>query len=128
MKIAVPYADGEVNQHFGRTGSFLIADVVEGSLEESGVFPVEGLQHDHDGLSGFLRGRAVDLVLAGNMGEPMRQALTRAGLEVKCGASGPALDAVERYLKGELQTNDSACAHGHGHHGEGEDDGEPGGR
>jgi predicted Fe-Mo cluster-binding NifX family protein len=121
MKIAVPFEDGTVNQHFGRAGSFLIAEVSDGALEGSVVLAADGLQHDHAGVAGFLREKGVDVILAGNMGPPMRQALRQAGFEVLCGASGPALDAVESYLSGEFEGSDNDCGHGHGHgHGHGD--------
>ena len=79
MIIAVPYVDGEVNGHFGRTEAFLIAEVGDGRVLSKAVRPVEGLQHDHGGLAGFLKGQGTEVILAGGMGAPMQQALKAAG-------------------------------------------------
>src|SRR5680860_1161444 len=44
MVIAVPYADGQVNAHFGQTQAFLIAEAEDGTLKESTVYAVNGLE------------------------------------------------------------------------------------
>lgn len=114
MIIAVPYLDGHVNGHFGRTQAFLVAEAEDGWVKESTVYSVAGLQHDHSGLAGFLASRGVEVILAGGMGAPMQQALTHAGFELYCGVSGPAADAVEAFLRGELAQSDATCGHHHG--------------
>lgn len=114
MVIAVPYLDGQVNAHFGRTQAFLVAEAADGAVKESTVYTVAGLEHDHGGLAGFLAGRGVDVILAGGMGGPMQQALKAAGFQLYCGVSGPATGAVEAYLRGELTQSEATCGHHHG--------------
>ena len=114
MIIAVPYLAGAVNGHFGRTDAFLIATAVGGDVVESALHRVEGLQHDHDGLAGFLRSRNVDVILAGGMGAPMQEALKAAGFSVYCGVSGPADSAVQAFLQGTIEPSDATCGHHHG--------------
>ena len=111
MIIAVPYLEGQINAHFGRTEQFLIARVEEGAVAESEVRAVPGLQHDHGGLAAFLQEAAVEVILAGGMGRPMQQALQRAGFELYCGVSGGAADALEAYLRGEIEQSDASCGH-----------------
>ncbi|MHB0979963.1 MAG: NifB/NifX family molybdenum-iron cluster-binding protein [Thermoleophilia bacterium] len=113
MVIAVPYLDGQVNAHFGRTQAFLVAEAEGGAVKESTVYAVAGLEHDHSGLAGFLASRGVDVILAGGMGAPMQQALTRAGFELYCGVSGPAAEAVEAFLLGNIAKSEAACGHHH---------------
>lgn len=114
MVIAVPYLDGQVNAHFGRTQAFLVAEAEGGAVKESTVYAVAGLEHDHSGLAGFLASRGVDVILAGGMGAPMQQALTRAGFELYCGVSGPAAEAVESFLLGGIAKSEATCGHHHG--------------
>ena len=114
MIIAVPYVEGIVNGHFGRTEAFLIANATNGDIVESAVHKVEGLQHDHDGLAGFLKSRNVEVILAGGMGAPMQDALKAAGFAVYCGVSGPADSAVEAFLNGTIEPSDATCGHHHG--------------
>jgi predicted DNA-binding protein (UPF0251 family)/predicted Fe-Mo cluster-binding NifX family protein len=117
--IAVPYADGRVNAHFGRTESFMVVEAEGREVVESTVYAIVGLQHDHGGLSEFLLSRGVDVILAGGMGPPMQQALKDAGFSLYCGVSGPAEEAVLAYLAGELEQSDAVCGHhgAHEHHG-----------
>lgn len=114
MIIAVPYLAGTVNGHFGRTDAFLIAKSSNGKVVESAVHQVEGLQHDHEGLAGFLKSRSVDVILAGGMGAPMQGALKAAGFSVYCGVTGPADSAVEAFLRGVIEPSDDTCGHHHG--------------
>jgi predicted Fe-Mo cluster-binding NifX family protein len=111
MIIAVPYIDGQVDGHFGRTEAFLIARAEAGAVVESEVRGVAGLQHDHGGLAGFLRDQGVSVVLAGGMGGPMQQALKGAGFELYCGVSGDATAAVDAFLRGEIEQSDASCGH-----------------
>lgn len=111
MVIAVPYANGQVNQHFGQTQAFLITQARDGGLVDSAVHAVDGLQHDHGGLAGFLRGQNVEVVLAGGMGAPMQEALKAAGFQIYCGVSGRATDAVEAFLRGDIEQSDATCGH-----------------
>ncbi len=114
MVIAVPYADGQVNAHFGQTQAFLIAEAEDGALKESTVYAVNGLEHDHSGLAGFLASRGVDVILAGGMGAPMQRALSSAGFDLYCGVSGPAAAAVEAFLGGEIVQSEATCGQHHG--------------
>ena len=114
MIIAVPYVDGEVDGHFGRTEAFLIADVGDGRVLSKAVRPVEGLQHDHGGLAGFLKGQGTEVILAGGMGAPMQQALKAAGFTLYCGVSGPVDDVLAAFLSGAIEQTESTCGHHHG--------------
>jgi len=116
MKIAVPYLAGDVNAHFGCTESFLIAETEDGRIAGTTVVDLGGMQHDHSGIAGFLKQRGVDVILAGGMGAPMQQALKRQGFELYCGVSGPAVQAVETFLRGDIEQSESTCGHHHGEH------------
>jgi predicted DNA-binding protein (UPF0251 family)/predicted Fe-Mo cluster-binding NifX family protein len=114
MIVAVPYLQGDVNAHFGSTQAFLVAEAVEGKVERASVFEVQGMQHNHSGIAGFLKEQGVEVILAGGMGAPMQQALKLQGFELYCGVSGPAVEAVEAFLRGEIEQSESTCGHHHG--------------
>jgi predicted Fe-Mo cluster-binding NifX family protein len=116
MKVAVPYLQGNVNAHFGSTQAFMVAEGVEGKLEKTTVFEVQGMQHNHSGIAGFLKEQGVEVILAGGMGAPMQQALKMQGFELFCGVQGPAVAAVEAFLRGEIEQSESTCGHHHGEH------------
>ena len=114
MVIAVPYLEGNVNAHFGSTQAFLVADSVDGKLRGTSLFEVQGMQHNHSGIAGFLKEQGVEVILAGGMGAPMQQALKAQGFSLYCGVGGPALEAVDAYLRGEIEQKESTCGHHHG--------------
>jgi predicted Fe-Mo cluster-binding NifX family protein/predicted DNA-binding protein (UPF0251 family) len=116
MIIAVPYLQGRVNAHFGSTQAFLIARTADGEVEQADLYEIQGMQHSHSGIAGFLKDQGVEVILAGGMGAPMQQALKQAGFEVCCGVSGPAVEAVEAYLRGEIVHSEATCGHHHGEH------------
>ena len=114
MVIAVPYLEGNVNAHFGSTQAFLVAEAVDGKVERTSIFEVQGMQHNHSGIAGFLKDQGVEIILAGGMGAPMQQALKLQGFGLYCGVSGPAVEAVDAYLRGEIEHSESTCGHHHG--------------
>jgi predicted DNA-binding protein (UPF0251 family)/predicted Fe-Mo cluster-binding NifX family protein len=114
MVIAVPYLEGDVNAHFGSTQAFLVAEAVDGKVERTSIFEVQGMQHNHSGIAGFLKDQGVEIILAGGMGAPMQQALKLQGFSLYCGVTGPALEAVDAYLRGETKQSESTCGHHHG--------------
>jgi predicted Fe-Mo cluster-binding NifX family protein len=116
MIVAVPYLQGIVNPHFGSTETFLVANIADGQVETTSVFEMQGMQHNHAGLAGFFKEQGVDVILAGGMGAPMRHALEGAGFEVLCGVAGPALEAVDAFLRGDLEYSDATCGHHHEGH------------
>jgi predicted Fe-Mo cluster-binding NifX family protein/predicted DNA-binding protein (UPF0251 family) len=121
MIIAVPYLEGNVNAHFGSTQAFMVAHADDGRIERTTVFEVQGMQHNHAGIAGFLKDQGVEVILAGGMGAPMQQALKMHGFALYCGVAGPAVEAIERFLRGEIKPSESTCGHHHGdhpHHGE----------
>jgi predicted DNA-binding protein (UPF0251 family)/predicted Fe-Mo cluster-binding NifX family protein len=114
MIVAVPYLRGDVNAHFGSTQAFLIAEALDGKVERTSVFEVQGMQHNHAGIAGFLKEQGVEVILAGGMGAPMQQALKMQGFDLYCGVTGPAVAAVEAFLRGEIEQSESTCGHHHG--------------
>ena len=51
MKIAIPKNGDMINQHFGKSESFIIATVENGKVTEKKEVSVMDLQHNHGGLS-----------------------------------------------------------------------------
>lgn len=116
MIVAVPYLQGEVNAHFGSTQAFLVAETADGKVERTSLYEVQGMQHNHSGIAGFLKEQGVEVILAGGMGAPMQQALKMQGFKLFCGVHGPAVEAVEAFLRGDIVQSESTCGHHHGEH------------
>ena len=113
MKIAVTYENGQIFQHFGHTEQFKVYEVEDDKVVSSQVVGSEG--QGHGALAGLLSGKGIDVLICGGIGGGAQAALAERGIELCSGASGSADEAVEAYLRGELQSAGCTCDH----HGEG---------
>ena len=83
MKIAVPFEDGQVFQHFGRSAQFKFYEAENGQLLRTEVIPTNG--QGHGALAGFLVQHGADVVLCGGLGTGAQVALASS-----CSAAFPA--------------------------------------
>ena len=113
MKIAVPYAEGEVFQHFGHSENFKIYETEGGSIVSAEVVSAGG--SGHEALADFLAGLSVSVLICGGIGGGAEAALAGAGIEICSGAEGDADAAVNAYLRGELLPSGANCDHHHDH-------------
>ena len=113
MKIAVPFSNGEVFQHFGHTEIFKLYEIVDGRVASIDIVDANG--SGHEALAGLLADLSVNVLVCGGIGEGAQTALTGAGIEICSGAKGDADKAVEAYLRGELQSAGVNCDHHHDH-------------
>ncbi|MCI1305101.1 MAG: FKBP-type peptidyl-prolyl cis-trans isomerase [Lachnospiraceae bacterium] len=112
MKIAVPYDNGEVFQHFGRTEAFKYYELEGGFITPGDVIPTGGTSHE--ALADHLADRHVDVVICGGLGDGAKRALEELGIQVVSGASGDVDAAVAAYLAGDLTGGEANCSHDHG--------------
>lgn len=118
MKIAVPYENGLIFPHFGRTAQFMIYESENGQLTGSQLVDTNG--QGHGALVGFLVQHGVSVVLCGGIGTGAQVALMQAGIQLFGGLSGAADAAVGDYLSGKLVFDPEVhCTHhdhedGHG--------------
>lgn len=120
MKIAVPYENGNVFPHFGKTSEFKIYTFEDGAVSNE-IVPASG--EGHDALAAFLAEAGVEAVVCGGIGEHAMAALAEAGIEVVSGAEGNADQAVAGYIAGQLMSQEANCEGGCGGNC-GSDDGE----
>ena len=111
MKIAVPYDNGNVFQHFGKTEFFKAYEVEDNKVVSSEVIGSNGV--GHGALAGLLADQAVDVLICGGIGGGAQAALEEAGVELCAGAEGDTDQAVEAYLRGELISSGANCDHHH---------------
>lgn len=117
MRIAVPYENGQVFQHFGHTRQMKVYDAENGQIVKEQVADATG--SGHGALAGFLSGLKVDVLICGGIGGGAQEALAQAGIRLCGGVTGGADDAVKAFLAGTLAYNpDVRCSH-HEHHGQG---------
>lgn len=115
MKIAVPYCDGQVFQHFGRAGCFKVYFAEGGKVVSSEVLDCGGLAGG-SAMAELLHRSSVDVVICRGLGEGAMSHLVSFGIKVVSGASGEADAAVGDYLSGKLCESDAgvhACGCGH---------------
>lgn len=114
MRIAVPYENGQIFQHFGHTEQFKFYDVEEGKVIASNVVGTNG--RGHGAIAQLLAIVEVDVVICGGIGGGAQLALAANGIQLYGGVSGDADKAVEALLAGELDYDPNAQCN---HHGEG---------
>ena len=112
MKIAVAYDNGTIFQHFGKTEFFKVYDVEDNQVVSSEIIGSNGT--GHGALAGLLASQAVDVLICGGSGGGAQAALEEAGVKLCAGAQGDADQAVEAYLRGELESTGANCDHHHG--------------
>ena len=140
MKIAVPYSDGQVFQHFGKSEQFKIYDTIDDEIISSEIVDTSG--SGHSALADFLKEKGAGvlisrtalgheifqlrLLICGGIGVGAVTALQNAGIQILGGAEGEADKCVEEFLGGRLHFGASGCAScssscGH-HHGDGDEE------
>ena len=124
MKIAVPYSDGQVFQHFGESEQFKIYDTIDDEIISSEIVDTSG--SGHSALADFLKEKGAGVLICGGIGVGAVTALQNAGIQILGGAEGEADKCVEEFLGGRLHFGASGCAScssscGH-HHGDGDEE------
>lgn len=102
-RVAVPYENGGIFQHFGRSLHFKLYDIAGDRILSSGILDTDG--HGHGALAGMLNALDVDILLCGGIGPGARAALAAAGIQLYSGLSGSADAAVENWISGSLSAD-----------------------
>ncbi len=112
MRIAVTYENGQVFQHFGKTGQFKFYDVEDKKITSSRVSGTNGA--GHGALAGFLKDNNVDVLICGGIGGGAQKAMAEAKIKFYGGVNGSADEAVQKLLDGNLEYNPNVvCSHHH---------------
>ena len=125
MRIAIPYEQGEIFQHFGHTEQFKLYDVENGTVVREQIVDTNG--SGHGALAGFLQAAQADALICGGIGGSAQMALAEAGIKLYAGVTGSADAAAKALASGSLEYDpDARCDHHDHHHGEGHDCGSQG--
>ena len=108
MKIAVPFENGNVFEHFGKAQQFKLYTVEDGRVVSTIVVSAEG--QGHDAAASLLAKENVEAVICGGIGEGAQAALNAAGIKLVSGAKGSADAAVGDYLDGTLSGGGCTCS------------------
>ena len=111
MKIALPTSQGVIDAHFGHCAGFTIFGVEDGSkiVHEERLTPPAGCGCKSN-IIPQLAERGVNAMLAGNMGGGAVSMLSQYGIDVYRGLSGPAREAAEAWLRGDVRDSGEECA------------------
>jgi predicted Fe-Mo cluster-binding NifX family protein len=101
MRIAIPYEDGVVCQHFGKAPQFKIFDVQPQGVVESVVIDSEA--SGHEALAEFLAAQGVQAVICGGIGQGALVSLAQSGIDVLPGVTGNPDEVIEALIAGTLQ-------------------------
>lgn len=100
MRIAIPFYEGMIFQHFGHSSKFKIYDIENHQVLMEVIVEPEG--KGHAAVAEMLRSMDVRVVICGNIGEGAMQALTDAGILFYGGVTGNADDAITALINGKL--------------------------
>ena len=92
MKIAVPYEDGKVFQHFGRAREIKLYTVENGAVTAAHLVANEA--EGHGAVTRLLKELGVNIVICGNIGGCAQKAVRESGMELYAGVIARADDAV----------------------------------
>ncbi len=113
VKLAVPYENGQIFQHFGHTEQFEILEIRQGEIVSKDIITPDCGGHSE--LAGFLADNQVSVLICGGIGGGAISALSEAGIKVLAGNSGDIDQLVDLFLKGGLQSTEKATCDHHSH-------------
>ena len=100
MRIAIPFYEGLVFQHFGHAKKFKIYEIEAHQVLMEMI--VEPEAQGHQAVADFLQSMDVRVVICGNIGEGAMRALQQASILFYGGVTGMADDAIADLVKGKL--------------------------
>ncbi len=110
MKIAVPFHNGYVNDHFGHSENYAVFTInTDNQIVNRTVIKATEGCGCKSGIGQLLASEGVTIMLAGNIGAGAIHHLYTEGIEVIRGCSGPAEEVVINFLKGEINDGGQTC-------------------
>lgn len=101
--------EAEVSRHFGRCSHYVILETEEENIKE----PIRVLGNPYATAHGepgqvpsFLKEQGIEVIIAGGMGPRAVDFFNQFEIKVVTGAAGKVSEAVDKFLKGELRSNE----------------------
>ena len=111
-QIAIPYAEGRIFPHLGKSTQFKIYKIEKDRVVSSEVADTEGTGHED--LALWLVWHGVNAVICGNVGPGMQGALAGAGISLFAGVAGAVVTAQTATCGGGHGGCGGHCGHGCG--------------
>ena len=115
MRIAVPYYEGLIFQHFGHAPQFKVYEIENHQVLMEMVVETQG--SGHGAVAEFLRSMDVRVVICGNIGDRAMEALRDAGILFYGGVTGEADAAITALIEGGLKYDPEIKCPEHSHEG-----------
>ena len=113
MKIAVPYENEQIFQHFGHTERFKLYEIESGEVVASKVIDTNG--QGHGALADLLSNLGVTTLICGGIGGGAQAALSEKGIKLFGGVRGTCDDAVKALLARNLVFDPNVRCNHHDH-------------
>lgn len=111
MKVlfAIPYEDGKVFEHFGKSKQFKLYEVTTGEILNTEIIDIEG--EGHDVVVEALKAKGVNIVLCDSIGQEAMNAISGAGMGVISGVSGETDEVINRFFSDdeEFESEGANC-------------------
>ena len=112
MKIAIPFFEGKLSQHFGHCEKFAIIDIDDNSNSISNREDLTPPAHEPGVLPKWLGDIGVNVIIAGGMGQRAQQLFAQKQIVVIVGAPADSPEKLaSAYLDKTLQTGKNSCDH-----------------
>lgn len=103
IKIAIPYVDGEIGEHFGHAGMFAVYEAnTETEKVESKKLVDASELHGHQQMADLMKAEGVDVLICGNLGAEARALLLQYSILPFAGYCGDADTAADMLIEGRL--------------------------
>jgi len=121
MKIALPLKndnnlESEISEHFGHASFFGFIEINNNKITNVEVIKNEFENHSPGDLPSLIKKKNADVLLAYGMGERAIQFFNEYDIKVITGVKGTVREVVDKYLKGELDFDNSWKEHEEFHH------------
>lgn len=119
FKIAIPTADGHVDDHFGHCDHYTIFEIKDKKIVGEETLPAGEGCGCKSNIASVLKEKGVTVLLGGSMGDGAKNVLEAQQIRVVRGCSGDIRQLVNDFLSGKVCDSGVGCA-GHdggcGHH------------
>ena len=108
IKFAIPTANGQLTQHFGRCDKFAVVEIEDNKIiKEEFLTPPE---HQPGSFPRFLASKGVDVVIAGGMGPQAQNLFAENNIKVILGINAETPSKlVEKYVNLQLEAGENLC-------------------
>ncbi|MFH5834956.1 NifB/NifX family molybdenum-iron cluster-binding protein [Proteiniclasticum sp. C24MP] len=114
MRIAVAKTGELISEHFGHSEGFDVFEVKDREVLSTEF--ISSPEHTHGAMPGFLGQQNIDILIAGGLGQGAVTKLSERGIKVISGIKGQPMEAVKKYMKGELSSSGVPCSGHENHH------------